>query len=137
MKFIATCFYLIIFAFTISAQTQTQILAKANGQNFTSADLPEEVREAFLNLSKNSIEARKLLFNQQIAEILLDTEAKVRKVSVDKLIETQVDATVANPSRKTFKPFMMPIVPRLVSKLWSKFVRKSSHFCAANLSRKP
>ena len=100
MKFIATCFYLIIFAFTISAQTQTQILAKANGQNFTSADLPEEVREAFLNLSKNSIEARKLLFNQQIAEILLDTEAKVRKVSVDKLIETQVDATVANPSEK-------------------------------------
>ena len=77
-----------------------QILAKANGQSFTVADLPPQVREAFVNLAKNSIETRKFLFNQQIAEILLETEAKVRKVSVDKLIETQVDAKVANPTEK-------------------------------------
>ena len=100
MKFIATCFLLSIFAFTIAAQTSVQILAKANGQSFTVADLPPQVREAFVNLAKNSIETRKFLFNQQIAEILLETEAKVRKVSVDKLIETQVDAKVANPTEK-------------------------------------
>lgn len=100
MKFIATFFCLIIFAFSIAAQTSTQILAKANGQNFTIADLPTEVREAFVNLSKSSAETRKILFNQQIAEMLLEIEARVRKVSVDKLIETQVNAKVANPTEK-------------------------------------
>ncbi len=97
MKFIATCFFTIIFAFAIAAQTATQILAKANGQNFTVADLPAEVREAYLKLSKNSLDARRMLFNQQLAEMLLDIEARVRKISVDKLIES-VNAKVANPT---------------------------------------
>ena len=100
MKFIATCLLISVCAFSIAAQTKPQILATANGQNFTVADLPPEVREAFLNLSKNSLEARKILFNQQLAETLLEIEAKVRKISVDKLIETQVNTKVANPSEK-------------------------------------
>lgn len=100
MRFITICFCLIIFTFSIAAQTSVQILAKANGQNFTAANLPPQVREAFVNLSKNSIETRKNLFNQQIGEILLEAEAKVRKVSVDKLVEMQVNSKVANPTEK-------------------------------------
>lgn len=100
MRFITICFCLIIFTFSIAAQTSVQILAKANGQNFTVANLPPQVREAFVNLSKNSIETRKNLFNQQIGEILLEAEAKVRKVSVDKLVEMQVNSKVANPTEK-------------------------------------
>ncbi|CAN5271803.1 hypothetical protein BH10ACI1_BH10ACI1_05600 [soil metagenome] len=100
MKFITTCFLIIIFVFSIAAQTSPQILAKANGQNFTVADLPQELREAFVNLPKASADVRKLLFNQQIAEILFEAEAKIRNISVDKLIETQVNAKVANPTEK-------------------------------------
>ncbi|HMS40294.1 MAG TPA: thioredoxin domain-containing protein [Pyrinomonadaceae bacterium] len=99
MKFIATCLFTFIFAVSVSAQTVTQILAKANGQNYTAADLPADLRESYLKLAKNSLDARRVLFNNQLAEILLETEAKVRKISVDDLIKT-VTSKVANPTEK-------------------------------------
>ncbi len=99
MKFIATCFFTIVFALSIAAQTPTQILAKANGQNYTAADLPAELRDAYLKLNKNSLDARQILFNNQIAEILLDSEAKARKISVDDLVKS-VTSKITNPTEK-------------------------------------
>lgn len=102
MKFTANLLIIFAFALSVSAQTSTQILAKANGQNFTIADLPKEVREAYVNLAKNSLEARRFFFNQQLAEILLDIEAKARKTTVEKIIES-VNVKVANPTEKQIK----------------------------------
>ena len=99
MKFIITCLFTIIFALSGSAQTATQILAKANGQNFTVADLPADLRDAYLKMNKNSLDARRMFFNSQIGEILLETEAKVRKISVDDLVKS-VNSKVANPTEK-------------------------------------
>jgi len=99
MKFIITCLFTIIFAVSVSAQTATQILAKANGQNFTVADLPADLRDAYLKMNKNSLDARRMFFNSQIGEILLETEAKVRKISVDDLVKS-VNSKVANPTEK-------------------------------------
>lgn len=99
MKFIITCLFTIIFALSVSAQTATQILAKANGQNFTVADLPADLRDAYLKMNKNLLDARRMLFNSQIGEILLETEAKVRKISVDDLVKS-VNSKVANPTEK-------------------------------------
>ena len=99
MKFIITCLFTIIFALSVSAQTATQILAKANGQNFTVADLPADLRDAYLKMNKNSLDARRMFFNSQIGEILLETEAKVRKISVDDLVKS-VNSKVANPTEK-------------------------------------
>lgn len=88
-----------LFALSIAAQTQTQILAKANGKNYTAADLPAELREAYLKLAKNSLEARRMLFYNQVSEMLLEAEAKARKISIDDVIKS-VTSKVANPTEK-------------------------------------
>lgn len=100
MKIFITFFCIIIFASLISAQTATQILAKANGQNFTTADLPKELRDAYLNLARNVLEARKTLFNQQLAEMLFEFEAKAQNTTVNNLLEKQVFSKVPNPTEK-------------------------------------
>ncbi len=41
MKFTANLLIIFAFALSVSAQTSTQILAKANGQNFTIANLQD------------------------------------------------------------------------------------------------
>lgn len=99
MKFFSILLLILIFALSVSAQTATQILAKANGQNFTVADLPADLRDAYLKMNKNSLDARRMFFNSQIGEILLETEAKVRKISVDDLVKS-VNSKVANPTEK-------------------------------------
>lgn len=99
MKFITTFLFIMLFALSIAAQTQTQILAKANGKNYTAADLPAELREAYLKLAKNSLEARRMLFYNQVSEMLLEAEAKARKISIDDVIKS-VTSKVANPTEK-------------------------------------
>lgn len=99
MKFIAAFFCLIIFTFSLFAQTSNQILATANGQNFTVQDLPPKVAEAFINLSKTVAETRKSLLEQQVAETLLELEAKAKNLTVEKLIE-QVTGKVPAPTEK-------------------------------------
>lgn len=99
MKSILILLFTLIFALSIAAQTPTQILAKANGQTYTPADLSAELRDAYLKLNKNSLEARQILFNNQIAEILLEAEAKARKISVDDLVKT-ITSKIPNPTEK-------------------------------------
>jgi len=99
MKNIATIFCLILFAFSSFAQKPDEILATANGQNFTSKALPPNLREAFENLPTINAETRKALLEQQIADNLLEAEAAARKVSVEKLVETQVTGKVPTPTK--------------------------------------
>ncbi len=99
MKIIATCFCLIIFSFSLAAQTPDQVLATANGQKFTVKDLPTEIAEAYGNLSKTVAERRQALLEQQIAETLFELEAKTRNLTFEKLVE-QIKAKVPAPSDK-------------------------------------
>ncbi len=100
MKFIATIFCLLIFTFTLFAQKADEVLATANGQKFTSKDLATEAREAFENLPKTLGEIRQALLEQQIADALFEAEATARKLSVEKLIETEVTKKVSAPTDK-------------------------------------
>ncbi|MCA1623045.1 MAG: DsbA family protein [Acidobacteria bacterium] len=99
MKINTAIFCLILFAFSAFPQKPDETLATANGQNFTSKDLPSNVREAFENLPVINAETRKALLEQQIADILLEVEASARKVSVEKLIETQVAGKGSVPTK--------------------------------------
>jgi protein-disulfide isomerase len=99
MKILLTCFCLIIFSFTISAQTPDQVLATANGQKFTVKDLPAEVGAAYLNLSKAVAEMRKNLLEQQIIETIFEMEAKSKGLTVEKYLE-QIKAKVPAPAEK-------------------------------------
>ncbi|CAN5638263.1 hypothetical protein BH24ACI2_BH24ACI2_10520 [soil metagenome] len=100
MKFITTFFYLLIFTFTLFAQKTDEVLATANGQKFTSKDLTPIVSETFENLPKTIAETRKALLEQQISDILLETEVNARKLTIEKLIETDVTNKVPAPTDK-------------------------------------
>jgi protein-disulfide isomerase len=99
MKIIAICFCLIIFSFALFAQMPDQVLATANGQKFTVADLSPEVAEAYTNLSKDVADTRKALLEQQIAETLFETEATSKNLTFEKLVE-QIKLKVPAPSEK-------------------------------------
>lgn len=89
-----------IFTFTSFAQKPDEILATANGQKFTSKDLAPEASQAFENLPKTIAETRKALLEQQIADTLFEIEAGARKLTIEKLIETNVTNKVPAPTDK-------------------------------------
>lgn len=99
MKIISIFFCLIIFSFTLFAQTPDQILATANAQKFTVKDLPPNIAEAYGNLSKAVADARKALLEQQIAETLFEVEAKSKNLSYEKFIQ-EMRAKAPDPSDK-------------------------------------
>lgn len=98
MKFIVTFFYLLIFTFTLFAQKADTILATANNQTFTVKDIAAEARQTFENLPKTLGEIRGSLLEQQIADALFEAEATTRKLSVEKLIETEVTKKIPTPT---------------------------------------
>ncbi len=83
---------------TVFAQTPEPILATANGQNYTAKDLAPEVQKELANLPAMLKNTRQALLDQQIADVLLETEAAARKVSVEKLIETEIKNKVTAPT---------------------------------------
>lgn len=103
MKIAAVFFSLIIFAFVSPAQTSEQILATANNQTFTNADLSPELRQALENLPASIAEMRARLLEQQIVEQLLEAEAAARKTTIEKLVETEVDKKIAAPTAQSIQ----------------------------------
>ncbi len=82
------------------AQTPDPILATANGRSFTAKDLAPEVQQELANLSATLKHTRQALLDQQIADVLLANEAAERKITVEKLLETEVKAKVSAPTDK-------------------------------------
>jgi protein-disulfide isomerase len=103
MKFFASFFLLLFFSFAVFAQTNGEILATANGQNFVAADLPANAREAYEKLPSVISSLRTELLAQQVAEILLKDEADLQKTTVQKLIETEMKKRVADPTDAQIK----------------------------------
>ena len=100
MRFITAIFCLLIFSFTSFAQKSDEVLATANGQKFTARDLSPEAAEVFNNLPVSLGEFRKSLLEQQIAEVLFETEAAARKTTAEKLVETDVTSKIPAPTQK-------------------------------------
>lgn len=103
MKFVTTLFCLFIFAFSIFAQKADETLATADGKTFTASVLSPEAREAWGNRRKLIAEQRQEFFARQVAEILFELEAAVRKTTVENLLETQVGAKIADPTDAQIK----------------------------------
>lgn len=99
MKFFLICFSILVFSFALAAQTPEQVLATANGQKFTVADLPPQIGEAYKNLSKTVVETRKILLEQQIIETVFETEARAKNLTIEKYLG-QIKAKVSAPSEK-------------------------------------
>ena len=97
MKLITTIICLFIFVFSLFAQKTDEVLATANGKNFTAQNLSPEAQKLWQNLPKSLAGARTELFAQQISDLLLEAEAAARKTNVEKLVEAELKAKVADP----------------------------------------
>jgi protein-disulfide isomerase len=90
---------LIVFSFSLFAQTPEQVLATANGRQFTVKELPPDVSEAYVNLSKKVAETRAALLEQQIIETVFETEAKTKNLTIEKYLD-QIKKQAAAPTEK-------------------------------------
>jgi len=96
-------FLLLFLSFNTFAQKPGEILATANGQNFTSLDLAPEARQEFENLPQVLAETRRRLLEQQINELLFEAEAAAQKTTVEKLIEKEIRSKIPAPSAARIK----------------------------------
>jgi protein-disulfide isomerase len=94
MKLFIAFFYIAVFSFSMFAQTNTEILAAANGQKFTVADLAPDLREAYKQRNTKTAQLKQQILTQTIIDTLLETEAATRKIEVEKLIE-EINSGVA------------------------------------------
>ncbi len=94
-----------IFCFGISsfAQQPKDVLAIANGRDFTAQDLSPKISEAWLKKTSTLANARKVLLDRQIENFLLETEAADKNTTIGKLIEDQVEKKVADPTDSQIK----------------------------------
>lgn len=103
MKLIFTFVFLSIFAFSLFAQKAGEVLATATNKTFTTAALAPEAREAWENRRKLLAEERQELFARQVARVLFETEATARKMTVEKLLETEIGTKIADPNESEIK----------------------------------
>lgn len=95
-------FLVLTFAGFSFAQKE-EILATANGQNYTVKDLDPATREEYEGLQKVIKQERTELLGDQIAQILLKDEAVLRKLTVDKLLETEIPKRMIAPTDAEIK----------------------------------
>jgi len=94
---------LLFLSFKAFAQKPGEILATANGQNYTAIDLAPEARQEFENLPKTIANVRLSLLEQQINDILFEAEAAAQKTSVEKLIEREIRSKIPVPTDAQIK----------------------------------
>lgn len=97
MKFFSIILLLFL-SFNARAQKPGEILATADGQNYTAVDLAPETKQEFENLPKTIAAARQSLLEQQINEILFEAEAAARGTTVEKLIEREIKSKIPQPT---------------------------------------
>jgi len=94
---------LLFLSFNAHAQKPGEILATANGQNYTAVDLAPEARQEFENLPKTIANIRQSLLEQQINDILFEAEAAAQKTTVEKLIEREIKSKIPVPTDAQIK----------------------------------
>lgn len=99
---LALIFLVLTFAIISYAQKE-EILATANGQNYTVKDLDPATREMYEGLEKALANERTELLGDQIAQILFKDEAILRKLTVDKLLEVEIPKRMTTPTATEVK----------------------------------
>ncbi len=96
MKLVFIILCSLAFAAAAFGQTAEQVLATANGQNFTIKDLSPAAQKDWLGLPSATADARTDLLSQMITNLLLEAEAKARNSTVEKITEA-VKAQIPAP----------------------------------------
>jgi protein-disulfide isomerase len=101
-KFLALILIILTVASISNSQTN-EILAMANGQNYTVQDLEPATREAFEGLGKSLANQRTEELGEQIAEMLFAEEANALKITSAKLLETEIPKRLTAPTAAEIK----------------------------------
>ncbi len=91
---------------TPSVSRAPVLLAVVNGQNITSADLDNSVREEVDSLDSKIAEARNQIVAMEINTALLDAEARKRKVSGQQLYDSEVTRKLTDPTAAEVTKFI-------------------------------
>lgn len=102
MKFFIALFYIAVCSLALFAQTNTEILATADGLKLTVADLPANLREPYKQRNAKTAQIRQDVLTEMIVDSLLETEAAARKIPVEKLLE-EIRAKAAAPTETQIK----------------------------------
>ena len=81
-------------------------LVVVNGQTFTSGDLQAALREEFERLDEKIAQARSAVLDQQINTILLQVEAKKRRIDTRRLYELEVTSRLPKITEGEIKKFI-------------------------------
>jgi protein-disulfide isomerase len=103
MKFFIAFFYIAVCSFSLFAQTNVEILATADGQKFTVADLPPDLRAAYQQRNTKTAQMRQETLTQMVVDTLLETEAATRKIAVDELLKQTKPEIVRAPTEAQIK----------------------------------
>lgn len=104
MKYAVIVFIFAVFSSVGFAQSDDEILARANNLPYTVKDLqPDDLRQAFEQKDAIIAKTRKDALEAMLGEMLLNVEAGLRKTLVDKLLQIEVYAKVPNPTEQQVK----------------------------------
>ncbi|HSE25985.1 MAG TPA: thioredoxin domain-containing protein [Pyrinomonadaceae bacterium] len=81
-------------------------IAIVNGQTISSTDLEPSVRQEVESTEQRITEARRNLLDVQINTILLEDEARRRRISSHRLYETEVTRRIPTPTAADIKKFL-------------------------------
>src|SRR6185369_7525991 len=81
-------------------------IAIVNGQTISSTDLEPSVRQEVESTEQRITEARRSLLEVQINTILLEGEARRRRISSHRLYETEVTRRIPTPTTADIKKFL-------------------------------
>jgi protein-disulfide isomerase len=90
----------------VLAGTNTPALATLNGQTITTADIDPAVREEVEQLAEKIAQARRQVLDLQINTVLLDVEAKKRKLTSQQLYDLEVTKRITDPTEAEIKQFI-------------------------------
>ncbi len=94
----------------------SKVLAKINGQPITDAEITERVKDRLAKVETQIYEIKKTGLDDMIEERLLESEAASKKMSVDNLLEKEVDKKVEEPTESEIDGFYSIYKKRLKNK---------------------
>jgi len=81
-------------------------LAQVDGQTITTADIDPEVARQFATLNKQIADAQRQILEVQINTLLLDAEARKRRISSQQLYDLEVSKRVSEPTEAEISRFV-------------------------------
>jgi protein-disulfide isomerase len=91
---------------TTSAQTAPEtVAAELQDAKVTVGELDERIKGQLRQLNQQQYDLRRQVLDQMLGELLLKREASDRKISVDELVRTEVDARVPAPTQAELEVF--------------------------------